>query len=44
MLGMDGHTVAEAAQMALTPGGPSLDELEDRIRARRAELTVAVAS
>ena len=45
MYGFDGTTVAEAARRAFTPTGPSLAELEARIRAMRglAEHQPAVA-
>lgn len=36
LLGLDGSSVEEAAQAAWTPTGPTLPELTDRIRARRA--------
>lgn len=36
ILGLDGQTPEEAARAAYLPGGPSLAELTDRIRARRA--------
>lgn len=36
MLGLDGTSVEDAARAAHTPTGPSVTELEDRIRARRA--------
>jgi hypothetical protein len=35
--GVDGSTVEEAARAAYTPTGPSIPELEARIRALRAE-------
>lgn len=37
MLGIDGSTVEEAAQAAYTPTGPSVEEIEERIRKRRRE-------
>lgn len=40
MLGLDGTSVPEAAQVAYTPTGPSLDQIETRIRARRAEIGI----
>lgn len=40
---LDTLPVEQAARLALTPTGPSLEELVDRIRARRA-LTEAVAA
>lgn len=41
ILGLDGQTPEEAARAAWTPGGPSLDELTDRIRDRRAHQLAA---
>ena len=37
-------TAREAAERAYTPGGPSLDELEQRIQAWRDEFMVPVRS
>jgi hypothetical protein len=36
MLGLDGASVEEAARQAVCAGGPSVEGLEQRIRARRA--------
>lgn len=36
MLGLDGTSVEDAARAAFTPSGPPVEELEARIRARRA--------
>lgn len=38
MYGLDGTSVEDAARAAYTPGGPSIAELEDRIRTARAAL------
>lgn len=35
MLGVDGASIEEAARQAACAGGPSVDELIERIRARR---------
>lgn len=35
LLGLDGHSVEQAAQAAYTPTGPAMTELIDRIRSRR---------
>jgi hypothetical protein len=41
LYGLDGSTVEQAAQAALTPTGPSLDELIARITALRAQAAAA---
>lgn len=41
ILGLDGQTPEEAAQAAYLPGGPTLAELTDRIRHRRAQQLAA---
>lgn len=41
VLGLDGQSPLEAAQLAYTPGGPSIDELAERIQARRGERLAA---
>lgn len=38
MLGLDGTTVEDAARAAYTPTGPPVEEIEERIRARRREV------
>lgn len=41
LYGLDGHTVQQAAELAWTPTGPSLDELIDRIRQQREQALAA---
>lgn len=41
LYGLDGTTVDDAAQAALTPTGPSLDELVARITRLRAQAAAA---
>lgn len=40
MLGLDGTTIDAAAKAAHTPSGPSEDELRERIRAKRALISL----
>lgn len=41
LYGFAGHTVEQAAALALTPTGPSLDELIDLIRQQREQALAA---
>lgn len=41
MLGLDGHSIEQAAHAAYTPTGPDLGELINLIRHRRNQIRVA---